>query len=435
MRDRHIFGGTRPNIRRRRLALVFITILLALYAVGRLTSSAESGSNGPTARQSSGRATPSTTGVTIPVRASANIYSGIGFTHMRPDVSHDPARVYIPDGLSNQVTVIDQATAHVVATFVAGAQPQHIVPSWDLRTLWVLDNSGNDLIPIDPRTGRPGRRVHVDDPYNLYFTPDGSSAIVVAEARQRLDFRDPHSMRLQSSLSVPGCRGINHADYSARGDYLLATCEFAGSIVKIDMVHRRVVATMKLGVAMTAAQSDSNSPSSSTDPGGTHATESMPQDVRAGPDGRHFFVADMAAGGVHVVDGDTFTRIGFIATGIGAHGITPSRDGLRFFVANRGSTQVTGAPHGPGNISVVDPSTYKVVATWSIPGGGSPDMGNLSADGTRLWLSGRFDDEVYAFDTTTGAVAASVHVGRGPHGLTVWPQPGSFSLGHTGNMR
>ena len=75
-----------------------------------------------------------------------------------------------------------------------------------------------------------------------------------------------------------------------------------------------------------------------------------------------------------------------------------------------------------------------VAASWPIPGGGSQDMGNVSADGKVLWLSGRFDNVVYAFDTTTGAVR-SIPVGVEPHGLTVWPQPGRYSLGHTGNMR
>jgi hypothetical protein len=41
---------------------------------------------------------------------------------------------------------------------------------------------------------------------------------------------------------------------------------------------------------------------------------------------------------------------------------------------------------------------------------------------------------VYAFDTTTGE-AKIIPVGREPHGLAVWPQPGRYSLGHTGNMR
>ena len=62
-------------------------------------------------------------------------------------------------------------------------------------------------------------------------------------------------------------------------------------------------------------------------------------------------------------------------------------------------------------------------------------MGNVSADGKELWLSGRFDYEVYVFDTATGKLTHRIKVERGPHGLTVWPQPGRYSLGHTGNMR
>ena len=76
----------------------------------------------------------------------------------------------------------------------------------------------------------------------------------------------------------------------------------------------------------------------------------------------------------------------------------------------------------------------KVEANWPIPSGGSPDMGNVSADGKTLWLSGRYDNVVYAIDTATGAVR-TIPVGKEPHGLTVWPQPGRYSLGHTGNLR
>ncbi len=61
-------------------------------------------------------------------------------------------------------------------------------------------------------------------------------------------------------------------------------------------------------------------------------------------------------------------------------------------------------------------------------------MGNVSADGRTLWLSGRYDNVVYVFDTTSGDVR-TIAVGKEPHGLTVWPQPGRYSLGHTGNLR
>jgi DNA-binding beta-propeller fold protein YncE len=161
----------------------------------------------------------------------------------------------------------------------------------------------------------------------------------------------------------------------------------------------------------------------------------MPQDIRAAPDGHDFYVADMMAGGLFVLEGGAFTVTQFIPTGIGTHGITPSRDATRLYVSNRGTNSVFGTAHGPGSVSVVDIATNTVTATWDVPGGGSPDMGNLNAAGTELWLSGRFDSEVYVFDTVNGGLAARIPVGEGPHGLTVWPQPGRFSLGHTGNMR
>ena len=236
---------------------------------------------------------------------------------------------------------------------------------------------------------------------------------------------------MTSSLPVPGCRGINHADYNANGAYMLVTCEYAGKLAKIDVAHRTVLGMLDL-TANPVAQQPKVEAMAMPD-GGTAAA--MPQDVRAGPDGRHFYVADMLLGGVFVVDGDSFTVTQFIPTGVGAHGLTPSRDGSVLYVANRGSDRIEGPPHGPGSVSVLDPARNTVTATWPVPSGGSPDMGNLNADGTELWLSGRFDSEVYVFDTVHGVLADRIRVGDGPHGLAVWPQPGRYSLGHTGNMR
>ncbi len=410
------------------VAVVALGIALLLHGGSSSTTRTRAGPTSPGPRSTAATST-------VPVARPTNIYAGIGPGDLSAVLAGDLRRVYVPDGASNQVSVIDPVTGRVVDSFAAGAQPQHIVPSWDLRTLWVLDNSSNDVIPVDPRTGRPGARIAVDDPYNMYFAANGSSAIIVAEARQRLDFRDPHTMQLQSSLPVPGCGGINHADYSGDYRYMLVTCEFAGSIAKIDMVHRKVLGLLHLGAAMSGTGPTPVMPMPLGARGPRLTRPSMPQDVRTGPDGRHFYVADMAAGGVHVIDGGTFSAAGFIATGIGAHGITPSRDGKHLYITNRGSININGGPHGPGSVSVVDITSNTVVNNWPVPFGGSPDMGNLSADGTRLWVSGRFDAEVYAFDTTTGQVAARINVGNGPHGLTVWPQPGSHSLGHTGNMR
>jgi len=349
-----------------------------------------------------------------PVADPANLYSEQAAGKLSDAVKGALERVYVPHVSSNDVYVIDPATFTVVDRFKVGLNPQHIVPSWDLKMLWVTNNAEGttqgSLTPIDPTTGKPGRPINVDDPYNMYFSPDGKSAIVVAEALKRLDFRDPQTMKLQYSIRTPGCAGVNHADFSIDGSFVIFTCEFSGGLAKIDLVNRKVLGYLKLSK------------------GG------MPQDIRISPDGKVFFVADMHADGIFVIDGETFKEIGFVETGVGTHGLYPSRDGTKLYVANRGSHKIHGAKGGPGSVSVVDFATRKVEANWPVPGGGSPDMGNVSADGKWLWLSGRYDNVVYVFNTQSGE-AKAIPVGREPHGLAVWPQPGRYSLGHTGNMR
>jgi len=349
-----------------------------------------------------------------PVTDPANLYSEAGAGKLSPAVHGALERIYVPHVQSNDVYVIDPASFTVVDRYPVGINPQHVVPSWDLKTLWVTNNaegrSDGSLTPIDPLTAKPGKAIAVDDPYNMYFTPDGKSAIVVAEAHKRLDFRDPATMKLQYSIQAPGCGGINHADFSIDGRFAIFTCEFSGGLAKIDLTNRRVLGYLKLSQ------------------GG------MPQDIRIAPDGAVFYVADMHADGVFVIDAEAFKEVGFVQTGKGTHGLYPSRDGKKLYVANRGSHKIHGLKGGPGSVSVLDFATRKVEANWPVPQGGSPDMGNVSADGKWLWLSGRYDNVVYAFDTATGE-AKVIAVGKEPHGLAVWPQPGRYSLGHTGNMR
>jgi YVTN family beta-propeller protein len=330
-----------------------------------------------------------------------NVYASDGADHLTGAARSARPLVYVPNSDSDTVDVIDPHTFRVVEHFGVGGLPQHVVPAWDLRTLYVTNDTGNSLTPIDPRTGRPGAPIRVDDPYNLYFTPDGRYAIVVAERLQRLDFRDPHSFRLRHSLVVP-CRGVDHMDFSADGRYLLASCEFSGQMLVVDVARQRVVRTITL-------------------PDGSAG---MPQDVKLSPDGRVYYVADLRAGGVWEIGAESYRVLRFLSTGSGAHGLYPSRDAKLLYVSNR----------NVGTISVISFATRSIVATWRIPHG-SPDMGGVSADGRVLWLSGRYGGEVYAISTRTGRLLARIPVGSGPHGLCVWPQPGRYSLGHTGILR
>lgn len=379
-----------------------------------------------------------------------NIYQYTQAGMLSPAVKNALFRVYVPNGGSGTVSVIDPTTYKVIQTFNTGRGPQHVVPSYDLQTLYVLNNKSNSLTPIDPRTAQPRANIAVDDPYNLYFTPDGKFAIVVCEARKQLQFRDPKTMALVSTLPTQ-CSGANHMEFSADGKYAIVTCEYSGQLMKLDLVNNKVVDYLSLRVIhpkIAAPTKPNNSlfdihftsdghllinDHSQNNMSGT--MNSMPQDIRSSADGRLFFVADMMQDGVILLDPVSFTQIGFIPTGIGTHAIYPSRDGKLFYISNRGCHHSHCGPHGPGSISVIDPIKKAVIATWAIPQGGSPDMGNITVDGKELWLSGRYDSEVYVFDTVKGVLTHRIPVGNGPHGLAVWPQPGRYCLGHTGNMR
>ena len=332
---------------------------------------------------------------------SRDVYAADRPGMLSAQVRNDPARVYVPNSESNTVDVISQRSGKVIRHFSVGTLPQHVTPSWDLKRLWVTNDKGNSLTPIDPRTSKPGKPVSVLDPYNMYFTVDGRYAIVVAEAHRQLDFRNAQTMRLHHSLPVPTCAGVDHMDFTADGQTALASCEFAGKVVVVDLAHERVRKTISLSAS------------------------AMPQDVKLSPDGKTFYVADMASGGVWTVDAQHMRKRGFIATGQGAHGLYPSRDSRSLFVSNRGA----------GSISVLSFARRRVVKTWHLPGGGSPDMGGVSANGRVLWLSGRYNSEVYAISTRNGKLLHRISVGSGPHGMCVWPQPGRYSIGHTGILR
>src|SRR4051812_12157939 len=336
-----------------------------------------------------------------PLLSKSNVYAADVANRLSPKVRGFRPLIYVPNSLSDTVDEIDPHTYKVVRHFKVGSLPQHVVPSYDLKTLWVNNNKGNSLTPINPRNGKRGKPVRVRDPYNLYFTPDGRFTMVMAEAEQEIDFRNPHSMKLRDTLKVPTCPGLNHADFSRNGRLMLVSCEFSGRMVLINVPRRKVLKTITLK------------------PG------AAPQDVKLSPDGRVFYVADMIANGVWKISARTYNPIGFIPTGLGAHGLYASRDARYLYVSNRRDS----------SISLISFKKRKQVRKWRIPGGATPDMGGVSTNGEGLWLAGRDSSEVYAINARTGKLKKRIKVGLGPHGLCVYPQPGRYSLGHTGVFR
>jgi YVTN family beta-propeller protein len=349
----------------------------------------------PTPTATAQTATQSAAGATRGARRT-DIYAATGAGAFSPAVKGVPERVYVPNSRSQSVDVINPRTFKIIRHFRVGVYPQHITPSWDLKHLYVNNTVSNSLTVINPRTGKPTGTIHVEDPYNVYFTPDGTTAIVVAESVQRLDLRDPHTWALKAQIPIPAA-GPNHLDFSADGSYLLISNEFDGNIVKVDLRLRQPTAKLLVG--------------------------GSPVDVKLSPDGSVFFVANQGLGGVSVIDPQQMRQIKFIHTGAGAHGMAISRDGTRIYVSNRLG----------GSISVLNPARRRLVTTWHV--GGSPDMIQISPDGKQLWVSNRFTRKISVVDTRTGNVIHTIRVSDSPHGLAYFPQPGRYSLGHNGVYR
>jgi YVTN family beta-propeller protein len=391
---------TSSPVHRRPAAAVFVV------AASLIAASCSSGSHGPSATTSGSVAAQ---GTSTTAAGATNVYAhdmaGDWSPNLSPGVIAHPM-VYVPDSDTNTVDVIDPATFKIVHHYVTGSNPQHVAPSYDLSTLYVDNDLGNSLTPINPATGLPsGPNIRVEDPYNMYFTTDGSMAIVVCEALHQLDFRDPKTFALIKTLPVPlPINGIDHLDFSADGSYAIMSAEYSGDVVKIDIRNQAVVGSLHVG--------------------------GSPVDVKLSPDGKVFYVANQQRDGVSIIDGETMQEIGFIPTGTGAHGLYPSRDARYLYVSNRGDPKRKLPGQG---VSVISFATNTVVAHWMFSG--SPDMGGVSPDGSQLWLSGRYNAEVYVIDTKTGHLLARIPTGPGPHGLDYFPQPGRYSIGHTGNYR
>jgi YVTN family beta-propeller protein len=328
--------------------------------------------------------------------AQAGVYVGTIGEAVDARVADLTPRVYVPNSDAGTLDVIDPKTFRVVDHLFVGGIPHHVAPAWDLSRLYVDIERNNVLAVIDPRTGKPTGTIPVIDPYNLYFTPDGSKAIVVAERFSRLDFRNPQTWELIKSVPIPW-PGIDHIDFSADGSYLMGSTEWSGMVAKVDTVAMQLLGGVKVG--------------------------GLPIEVRLSPDGSVFYVANQGRHGVSIVDPLAMKEVGFLPTGRGAHGLQVSRDALSLYVSNRLE----------GSISVIDFAARQVTATWKI--GGSPDMFQLSPDGRQLWASGRYHGEVYVVDTTTGALLHKIRTGAGTHGLCYFPNVGHISLGHNGVYR
>ncbi|MEU6038703.1 hypothetical protein ABZ801_25170 [Actinomadura sp. NPDC047616] len=332
-----------------------------------------------------------------PAAPGSDVYAATRPGMLSPATRALPPRLYVPNAATGTVDVLALPGGRLVGRIpVPGGRTARVVPSWNLRWLWVVGRDG--LLPVSARSGRRGRVRPVPRVRGLYFTSRGREAVTIAS--RRVVFRDPVTMRARAALRLP-CTGTPHADLSADEGTLVLACVRPGLLVRVDVARRVTTGTLAL-------------------PLGSH-----PQDVRLSPDGSLFYVADPVKGGVWLVDAARFQATGFIATAPGAHGLLPSRDARTLYVLGRGD----------GSFTAIDFAARRVTARRRLPRTGRTAPGGVTVDGTALWLTAPAAGTAYAVSPDDGRLTRTVRLDGRPANALLYPQPGRYSLGGTAHFR
>ena len=139
-----------------------------------------------------------------------------------------------PTARATRSPIIDPRTYRVCAPSTVGHEPQHVVPSWDLKTLWVNNDLGNSLTPIDPAHRQARQAGHGRRPVQPLLHPGRQVRRRDGLCDRAAGLPRPAHHAARASACTCRLRGVNHADFSADGRFFLVSCEFSGELLKVD---------------------------------------------------------------------------------------------------------------------------------------------------------------------------------------------------------
>ncbi|ALL65694.1 Surface antigen [Paraburkholderia caribensis MBA4] len=301
------------------------------------------------------------------------------------------ASLFSPPVLANNVIVlnsgeatlslIDEATRQVVDTVPTGKEPHHLMPTPDNSSLIVANSVSNNLMFVDPKTGKPQRWIeNIEDPYQIGFSPDRKWLVTTGLRLDRLDIYhyDGHNMTLASRL--PLAVMPSHMAFTNDSKTVFVTLQVSGELAAVDLATQTVKWKMKVG--------------------------KVPAGLWMTPGDKYLLIGMTGADYVAVVDWRTQKIVKTITTGKGAHNFRSLADGKHVAVSNRVAS----------TISILDEDTLTNVGdiTGLMPG---PDDMELSADKRYLWVTFRFAKHVGVIDLSTHKLIQTIAVGRSPHGI------------------
>jgi DNA-binding beta-propeller fold protein YncE len=291
------------------------------------------------------------------------------------------SKVIVLDSGEAQLTLIDEAKHKVLSTEPTGKEPHHLMVTPDGNSLIVADSVSNDLIFVDPHSGKVQKRVDdIEDPYQLGFSNDHTWFVTAGLRLDRVDIYryDGHDLTLVKR--VPLAKTPSHMTFSSDASTVFVTLQDSGELAAIDLATQTVKWKMPVG----------------NTPAGLWMT----------PGDRDLLVGMTGEDDVAVVDWHKQQVIKRIQTGKGAHNFRNLDDGKHVAVTNRVAS----------TISILDYTTLQKVGDIDglLPG---PDDMELSADRKTLWVTFRFARHVGVIDLNSRKLIDTIAVGRSPHGL------------------
>ncbi|GAA5018206.1 beta-propeller fold lactonase family protein [Massilia kyonggiensis] len=278
------------------------------------------------------------------------------------------------------VQLLDQKTGADNGTFAVGKEPHHLMATPDNKSVIVASSVGNELIFLDPVSGKVQRRLaDVLDPYQIGFSPDQKWFVSASLRLDRVDVYKYEGGNLTLSKRLPLARMPSHIAFDAASTTAFVTQQGSDQVSAIDLKTQTVRWTLPVG--------------------------KLPAGISMTPDDKYLLVGIMGSDYVEVIDWRAQKTVKRIKTGNGAHNFRAVGDRRHVFVSNRVQN----------SINIIDQTTLENVGMIPVPGG--PDCMELTNDGKTLWVTLRWIKKVAVIDVASRKVIKMIPVGRSPHGV------------------
>ncbi|HEY0759132.1 MAG TPA: YncE family protein [Acidisarcina sp.] len=320
----------------------------------------------------------------------------------RPDIpisSHD--RVYAADQTSNTVSVIDPSTNLSLGEIRLGDPvPAALSPLYkgellvhglgyspDSKTLAVVSVASNSVTLIDTATNGVKGKIYVGrSPHEAFFTTDGRELWVTVRGENYISVIDP--VRMKEIQRIQLANGPGMTSFGTDGRYAFVCSSFTPEFSVLDVKAHRVIKRL------------------------VQASPFCPN-IAVSPENDEVWITLKDAGKVQIFDAKPpFEQRAVLETGpITNHvNFVNNSRGKFAYVTIGGANEVKVFRRGPA------PELVATIPVGSLPHGIWP-----SGDGSRVYVALENGDAAQVIDTLSNAVIASIPIGQTTQALVYVP--------------